>query len=183
MAGLGLARHGQRHQIGRRSAAAEAPAEAAAANCRREPCDHLPLDRHTYRGGAPGGHVLIENAGEQIRQRGHRLSGPEHVGIEAWRRRPAHGHDVLEHLQCHLLQAILRQRLAEVIVGLLSRDAGEGGQGRQRGEETGCQVRDSDGERVKFLGGQIERAQPAIPFAAEASVRPVPDHYPSNRCP
>ena len=71
--------------------------------------------------GAPRRHILIEHAGQEVRQRGHRLARAEHVAEEARRWKTGQLDHLRECIQCRRLQTLLRHRLIEGALRLSSR--------------------------------------------------------------
>ena len=80
---LRLARHGERHQIGRRAAAAQAAVVTWTSNGVGQPVNDGPLDRHGRRRGPPRRDILVECRRQQSRPAPHRLTGASDIAEEA----------------------------------------------------------------------------------------------------
>ncbi len=73
---------GQRHEIGGRAAAAQAPGEAGAADRLGQPADHGLFDDDRRGGRAPGGDVLVQHRRQQFTERADRLAEPSTLAEE-----------------------------------------------------------------------------------------------------
>ena len=163
-----FARHRETHQVGHGAAAAQAAAEALAAERAREAAHELPLDGHRRRRRAPGRDVLIEDARQQIRERGHRLTRAEHVSVEAWCRRARQGEHLAQGIERASPQTLLGQRRLECPRHLLAAHGWESPQLVESGEQVGGEVRHARGQGAEFGVRQMQGVHEADPLAYAA---------------
>ena len=169
-----LAGHREPHQIRHRAAATQAPGEAVAAERAAETLHQVPLDRHGRRRRAPGGHVLIEHAREQIRERCDRLAGTQHVAVEARRRCARQREHLAEGIERGGPETLLGKRRCERARGVRARDLRKGTRAVERREQIRAQVRHPRGQGSEFGDRQMQgvhQATQAQPTGAGDTTR------------
>src|SRR4029077_5869971 len=162
---LRLARHGERHEVRHRAAAAEAAVVALTAERRGQRADQLPLERYRSRRGAPGGDVLVEDAREQVRERRYRLAGAEYIAEEAGRRRATRLEHLVQACEGRGAEAFFRKRVAEGLKGLLPRDLWKSRALLESGEIVGGQGGHARSECAEVAGGKLQRRHSSSPAA------------------